>query len=71
VEVRTDGKLVLAITSLDGVWVVKGGSELIITVSGNRGIITSMKPNSGNWLDAMNKGYVKIGDQFWRNLKST
>jgi len=57
-------------TSLDGVWAMNG-VDPVITINGSTGIITSMKPSSGRWLDAMNKSHVKIGDQYWRNIKSS
>jgi hypothetical protein len=54
--------------SLDGVW-VNGG--LKVTVSGSTGIISQFSTTSALWTDAMNKGYVKIGDPYWKNLTST
>jgi hypothetical protein len=57
-------------TSLDGVWANESGS-IVITVSGNAGVITTYNPTSARSIDAVNKGFVKVGDQYWRNLRST
>jgi len=58
-------------TSLNGVWVADGDTNVKITVSGNSGKISSMSNVNALWTNAMSKGYVKVGDQYWRNLKST
>ena len=57
--------------SLDGIWEISDGRGMKITVSGNTGVISQMGTTSANWTDAVNKNYVKVGDQFWRNLTST
>ena len=53
---------------LDGNWETPGGGTTI-RISGNTAVF--------NWIDAnplledaVNKGYVKLGDQYWRNIKS-
>ena len=55
--------------SLNGVWENTNGKQ--VTVSGNTAIINSFGSPSTLTLDAINKNYVKIGDQDWRNLTST
>jgi len=55
-------------TSIEGIWVI-GTTQ--IRVSGNAGVFSNMGTLSGRQLDAFNKGYIKVGDQFWRNLRST
>jgi len=58
-------------TSLDGVW-VNGSGYMTVTVSGNKGIISSINAAKANELfaDAVKKDHVKVGDQWWRNLTS-
>jgi hypothetical protein len=56
--------------SLDGVWGTSNGSR--ITVSGSTGVRSAFSPNaSGYTQSAIDKGYIKLGDQVWRNLTST
>jgi hypothetical protein len=55
--------------TLDGVWTLNGGGSTI-TISGNNGVFTQMG-TSAMTQDAISKGYVKIGDQFLRNLRKT
>jgi len=58
--------------SLNGVWEITDGTQ--ITISGSTGVF---KVFGGDFVslplfaDAKNKGYIKLGDQFWRNLTST
>jgi len=56
--------------SLDGVWEDNGGAR--ITVNGSSGVFSKLwdspKPITQ---DAINKEYVKLGSQYWRNLTST
>jgi predicted small secreted protein len=53
----------------NGVWERNG---MQITVSGSTGVIKALgSGHSSAWPDAMDKGYVKIGDQYWRNISST
>jgi len=56
--------------SLDGTWVRADNVE-VITVSGNGGVFSRYNPTSTAGRDAVNKGYIKVGDQAWRNLRST
>ena len=55
--------------SLDGTW-VNGGMQ--ITINSGTGVLSSL-PASLNtlWTDAVNKGFISVGSQFWRNLRST
>jgi hypothetical protein len=55
--------------SLDGVW--EGSNGMRITVVVSTGTITYLGYPSALWTDAVNKNYVKVGDQIWRNLSST
>jgi len=55
-------------TSLNGVWEVNGTQ---ITVSGNTGVFSTFGSLTALYTDAVNKGYVKLGDQRWRNIRST
>jgi len=56
--------------SLDGVWELDGGMR--VTVSGSTGIISSFSTTKSTITQsAVDKGYISIGSQFWRNLTST
>jgi spermidine/putrescine-binding protein len=55
--------------SLDGVWKMGGW---IVTINGSTGVVTQLPSGtSGAWLDAINKGYFKVGSVFFRNLSKT
>ena len=54
-----------AAPSLDGVWQTDGGHA--VTINGAAAVSMQL-PSSALWRDAINKGYVKIGDQIIRNL---
>jgi hypothetical protein len=63
--------------SLDGSWrhnsVTDPNNYEIVTISGSTGVLTHL-PNYGAgtlWQDAVDKGYVKVGDQYFRNLTKT
>jgi uncharacterized protein YjdB len=56
--------------SLDGVW--KNSNNWIVTINGNTGIISQIpSTTSAVWIDAINKNYIKTGDQYWKNISST
>jgi len=55
--------------SLDGVWVGSGGARII--VSGNTGVFGAFGSPSGLWQSAIDKGYIKVSDQYWKSLTST
>jgi hypothetical protein len=57
--------------SLDGVWQL-GSSTALVTISGSTGIITQW-PTTGGGItqSAFDKGYIKIGDPYYRNLSKT
>jgi len=57
-------------TSLDGVW-ERDDNTVVVSVSGNSGILSSYNPTTVVNIDAKNKGYVAVGSQYWRNLTST
>ena len=65
----TSGNLTYTRSSykLDGVWDL-GGMQ--ITVSDSTGITSAFGSLSASGQDAVNKGYWKLGDQYWRNLTS-
>ena len=54
-----------AVPSLDGVWQANNGHAVNI----NGGAAVSLQLSSGAlWRDAIGKGYVKLGDQIFRNI---
>jgi hypothetical protein len=55
-------------TSLDRYW--EGTSRLRIKISGNTAVLDWIGTDP-TWQDAEKKGFVKVGDQYWRNIKST
>ena len=55
--------------SLNGIWEASNGTQ--ITVSGNTGVFSAFGSLNALWTDAVNKNYVKIGDQRWRNIQNT
>jgi len=57
-------------SNLNGTW-QRSNDGWQFTISGNSGVITSFGTLSGSTQDAVNKGYLKVGAQFWRNLRST
>ena len=56
------------IYSLDGIWESESGA--LTTISGSSGVRSSFGP-SALTQDAINKGYYTLGQQIYRNLKST
>jgi hypothetical protein len=54
--------------SLDGIWGLGDGR---ITISGSNGIWSALGSPSGLWQSGIDKGYVKPGNQYLRNLTST
>jgi roadblock/LC7 domain-containing protein len=57
--------------SLDGIWRAdRGVSDHIVTISGSTGVFTQISSLAA-WQDAINKGYVKAGDQKFRNITKT
>jgi len=57
--------------SLDGVWVNSVGMQ--VTVSGSTGILSAFIYANLNAVSqsSIDKGFLKVGSQFWRNLTST
>ncbi|MDR1836159.1 MAG: hypothetical protein LBQ89_00705 [Treponema sp.] len=55
-------------STLNGVW---SSGAIVITISGSSGVITQLNPTSSVWKDGASKRYVKVGDQFLRNLTKT
>jgi hypothetical protein len=60
--------------SLDGYWELGGAgyAGLIVNITGSTGVVTQIN-NSSNALtqSAIDKGYLKVGDQWFRNLSKT
>jgi roadblock/LC7 domain-containing protein len=57
--------------SLNGIWLAdRGVSDHIVTISGSTGVFTQISSLAA-WQDAINKGYVKAGDQKFRNITTT
>jgi hypothetical protein len=57
--------------SLDGNW--QGGRDVldhVVTISGSTGVFIQIS-NNPVWQDAIRKGYIKAGDQKFRNLRNT
>jgi hypothetical protein len=70
VETVSGNRMTLLKTpTLDGVWVGSGGITTI-TISGSTGVFTRLG-SSAMTQDAISKGYVKVGDTFYRNLRKT
>jgi hypothetical protein len=56
-------------TSLNGVWKTGGA---IININGSTGTFVQLDSNWPDfWLDAVRKGYVKVGDRYFQSLNST
>ena len=71
VEEERNGNLALQpVPSLDGVWGSDPSGGGTFTINGSTGVITTFS-SSKAWLDAERKGYVKVGDQNFRNLTSS
>jgi hypothetical protein len=60
-----------SVQTLDGVWESSGVMQ--ITISGSTGVLNRLDTGriGGYTKDAMDKGLLKLGDLYWRNLKST
>jgi len=72
VESFTNGRLVMVLVpSLDGVWESSSGLT-VITIRGSNGSLTVYNPPAGTLeRDALTKGLIQIGGQWWRNFRST
>jgi len=56
--------------SLDGIWVGEG-NFMEVTVSGSKGVISTLGTLNTLGESAKSKGYIKLGDSYWWNLTST
>jgi hypothetical protein len=65
-EVKDGNVLLQPALTLDGVWKM-ADVNIVITISGNNGVLTSISNVSAGYMDAYKKGYI---NQWWRNLKS-
>lgn len=55
--------------SIDGVWETAGGTRVFISGSiGTLNALGSLGSSSPLWADAISKGYVYVGIQFYRNI---
>ena len=64
------GRMVLQLVpSLNGVWLSARGN--VMTLNGSTGVHTTQSPTHALWQDAINKGYLKVGDQIYRNISSS
>jgi uncharacterized protein (DUF2147 family) len=54
--------------SLDGVWESDAGN--IVNITGSNGVYIQIEPTAV-WQSAVSKGYIRIGDQLFRNLSKT
>ena len=70
VESVSGDRVVLQRASLDGVW-RNAATGRVTAINGSSGTINSIDSSSGLYQDAVNKGYIKVGDQEFRNLRST
>jgi len=52
---------------LDGVW---DRGDIVVTFSNGIGVFTQINSNSG-WINVLNNGKIKIGDQKFRKLKKS
>jgi hypothetical protein len=58
-----------SVQTLDGVWEFDGFQ---ITIKGSTGTYSRMNSSPARYLkDAIDKGFIKVGTQYFRNLKST
>jgi hypothetical protein len=55
-------------TSLNGVWT---DGTATVNINGNTGVITQLGTLDALWQDAVNKGYIKVGDLHFSNLSKT
>ena len=69
VESVSGDRVVLQRASLNGVWLRDNGEQ--ITINGSAGVYNNFGSSNVQTQDAINKGYVKLGDQRLRNLRST
>jgi len=76
VESNTGGRVVLQLApSLEGNWRHQRTGAMSISFSGSTAVFSDLARDissiSPAWQDAKNKGMIKVGDQFYRNLRST
>ena len=55
---------------INGTW-VGGGGALIININGSTGTITQIGGGFPRLQDAVNKGLIRVGSQYFRNLRKT
>jgi hypothetical protein len=70
VQETSGGRLVLQLISLDGSW--QYGGKWIVNFNGSTGVITGLgSGHDTKARDAINKGIIKVGDYWFRNLTKT
>jgi len=60
-------------TSLEGNWRLQSNGEIFISISGSTAVFSDFARNISIpvWQSAKDKGFIKVGDQYLRNLRST
>jgi len=77
VESSSNGRVVLQLVpSLNGNWRIQSAgnqNNVFISFSGSTAVLSELGTNINPpiWQDAKNKGMIKVGDQYFRNLRST
>jgi len=74
VESSSNGRVVLQLVpSLNGNWMVEPDRDMFISFNGTTAVFRDFAKNISPpiFQDAKNKGYLKVGEQYYRNLKST
>ena len=72
VESSSNGRVVLQLVpSLEGSWRIQPNGNIIIEISGNTAVYNYINFTSALSKNAVDKGYVKVGTQYFRNLRST
>jgi len=55
--------------AIKGTW-MNPNNGMIVNISGSSGTIRNWGSQSDLWKNAVTKGIVKIGDKYWRGIKS-
>jgi hypothetical protein len=58
-------------SALDGNWRIEPAGDVFIFISGNNAVFSGLYNPGGRFGSAVSKGYIKEGDQYLRNLRST
>jgi len=74
VESSSNGRVVLQLVpTLDGSWRLQPDGNVFLSFSGSTAVFSDFAKNISppNWQSAKDKGIIKVGDQYFRNLRST